>query len=75
MADTIELLHALRAKTVANLHAQPRELLRRSELLASIGPEMLFARRGCCSGVTRASGGSGEAGRRSRGRRAICRGA
>jgi MFS superfamily sulfate permease-like transporter len=29
---------------VANLHAQPRELLRRSELLASIGPEMLFAR-------------------------------
>ena len=44
MADTIELLHALRAKTVANLHAQPHELLRRSELLASIGPEMLFAR-------------------------------
>jgi high affinity sulfate transporter 1 len=29
---------------VAHLHAQPRELLRRSELLASIGPEMLFAR-------------------------------
>jgi high affinity sulfate transporter 1 len=29
---------------VANLHAQPRELLRRSELLASIGPEMLFTR-------------------------------
>ena len=29
---------------VANLHAQPRELLRRSGLLASIGPEMLFTR-------------------------------
>jgi high affinity sulfate transporter 1 len=29
---------------VASLHAQPRELLRRSKLLASIGPEMLFTR-------------------------------
>jgi SulP family sulfate permease len=29
---------------VANLHAQPRELLARSGFLASIGPEMLFAR-------------------------------
>jgi sulfate permease, SulP family len=29
---------------IANLHAQPRELLRRSELLATIGPDMLFTR-------------------------------
>ncbi|HEY0724269.1 MAG TPA: sodium-independent anion transporter, partial [Pyrinomonadaceae bacterium] len=27
---------------LANLHAQPRELLARSGLLASIGPQMLF---------------------------------
>jgi sulfate permease, SulP family len=45
LAEMIEELEARNLRFgIANLHAQPRELLDRSGILRSIGPDMIFAR-------------------------------